>query len=38
MKDKMDRACSAHEERRNAYMILVRRPDGKILPERFRRK
>jgi hypothetical protein len=29
MKGEMGRACSTYKESRNAYMILVGRPDGK---------
>jgi hypothetical protein len=36
--DKMGRACSTNVERRNAYRLLVRKPEGKRSLERQRRK
>jgi hypothetical protein len=34
----MDRACRAHGEKRNAYRILVGKPEGKEPLERLRRR
>jgi hypothetical protein len=34
----MDRACSTHGEKRNAYMISVGKPEGKGLLVRTRRR
>jgi hypothetical protein len=34
----MGRECSMHGEKRNAYRILVRKPEGKIRLWRHRRK
>jgi hypothetical protein len=34
----MDRACSTNEEKRNAYMVLVGKPEGKSSLGRPRRR
>jgi hypothetical protein len=34
----MSRACSTHIEKRNAYRVLVGKPEGKRLPGRSRRR
>jgi hypothetical protein len=36
--DEMGRACSTHEKKRNAYRILVGKPQGKIPLGRPRRR
>jgi hypothetical protein len=36
--DEMGRACSTHWEERNAYIVVVRKPEGKRNPGRHRRR
>jgi hypothetical protein len=38
IKGEMCRACSTHDEERNAYRVLIGKPEGKRLPGRPRSK